>query len=168
MKLAIISDSHDNLATIKKALQIINKEKIETLLHCGDICSPSTLKTILEGFKGNVHIVFGNVDGDYFKTKDLTLKNSPNFKAWGDLGEMKIDGKNIAFLHSPQFAKELAVTQKYDLVFYGHTHKPWKEKIGKTILVNPGNLAGIIFKATFALYDTENDKLELKILNENL
>jgi predicted phosphodiesterase len=31
-------------------------------------------------------------------------------------------------------------------------------------LVNPGNLAGMFYKATFAIYETKTDKLELKIL----
>ena len=53
---------------------------------------------------------------------------------------------------------------KYDLVFYGHTHKPWAEKIGNCLLANPGELAGQRFKPTFAIYDIQKDKLQLKIL----
>ena len=59
---------------------------------------------------------------------------------------------------------KLAESGKYDFVFYGHNHKPWIEEIGETFLANPGTLAGLFNKATFAILDTENKKLELKIL----
>ena len=62
--------------------------------------------------------------------------------------------------------EELDLVHKKDLVFYGHTHKPWEEKVGNCRLVNPGEVAGQRFKPTFALYDTQTDKLELKILEK--
>lgn len=168
MKIAIVSDTHDNLANFKKAIGWIKKEKIKLLIHCGDICAPLTLKEGLKDFSGKAHIVFGNVDGErYLITKRVYEKETPNVIIHGELGELEINGKKIAFLHSPEFARGLAFTQKYDLVFYGHSHKPWEEKIGKSRLINPGNLAGLFYKATFGVYDTKEDKLELKIL-ENL
>ena len=49
-----------------------------------------------------------------------------------------------------------------DIIFYGHTHKPWIEDRGGTSIVNPGTLGGVFQKATFTFWG--NDKLELKIL----
>jgi len=167
MKIAIISDSHDNLINFEKAVSWIKKEKIKTLIHCGDICAPATLKVALENFSGKVHLVFGNVDGDHFRITRASYEDLPQLKVWGELGEIEIGDKKIVFTHFPEFARGLAATGKYNLVFYGHTHQPWEEKIGKTRLVNPGNLAGLFYKATFAVYDTKTGKLELKIL-ENL
>ena len=107
-------------------------------------------------------MVFGNVED-----RELTAQKAKDFsnvKHYGDLGETEIGGKKIAFIHYPEKAKELAKSGKYDLVFYGHNHKPWEETIGHCRLVKPGTLAGLFNKATFAVYDTETDKLELKIL----
>ena len=64
MKLAIFSDSHDNLATAEKACAWLRRAKIELLLHCGDVCSPAMLREIRQWFSGQIHLVFGNVDGD--------------------------------------------------------------------------------------------------------
>jgi putative phosphoesterase len=165
MKIAIISDTHDNLANLKKAISWLEKEKIKLLLHCGDIASIETIKVILENFFGKIYIVLGNMDKNYFSEKELnSFKNHLQLEIKNELNEIEINNRKIAFTHFPEIAKELAEKQRYDIVFYGHTHKPWEEKIGKTKLVNPGNLAGIIFKATFAIYDSETDKLELKIL----
>ncbi|MBU4466938.1 metallophosphoesterase [Patescibacteria group bacterium] len=165
MKIAIVSDSHDNLATAKKAIAWLNKEKIKTLLHCGDVCSPSMLRAIAKLFKGKVYLVFGNVDGDRFNMLRPKAEGKlKNVVFCGDSGEITVAGKKIAFCHFPLTAQGLAASKKYDFVFYGHTHRPWEEKIGKTKLVNPGTLAGMFNKATFAVYDTKTDKLELKLV----
>ncbi|HCL90984.1 MAG TPA: YfcE family phosphodiesterase, partial [Candidatus Atribacteria bacterium] len=42
MKIGIISDTHDNLPKIKKAVGIFNREKVELVLHAGDFVSPFT------------------------------------------------------------------------------------------------------------------------------
>lgn len=165
MKIAIISDTHDNLANIEKTLSILKKESIQILLHCGDISALDTLKTIMQGFLGKVHIVLGNADEDTLELTNLKNKYPGRLKIWGNSGEIKTGGKKIAFNHFPEIAKDLASIKDYDLIFYGHTHKPWEERIGKTRLVNPGNLAGIFYGPTFAIYDTKNEKLELKILD---
>ncbi|MDP3093864.1 MAG: YfcE family phosphodiesterase [bacterium] len=166
MKIAIVSDSHDNLATIKKALAWINRNKITTLIHCGDVCAPGTLKEISKSFKGAIHLILGNIGPvgiakDPFRIKELGIKN---VKFYGKTGELKIDGKRLAFVHEPAVAEKLTRGKKYDLVFFGHTHQPWEKRMGECRLVNPGTLSGMFSKATFAVYDTETDKLELKLV----
>jgi len=166
MKIAIISDTHDNLASLKKALFFIKKEEIKVLIHCGDIFKPETLKEGLKEFQGKIYIIFSEADASFSKIPQDSFNDLPKNKVFEKSGQIKIGGKKIAFCHFPEIARNLAESQKYDLVFYGHTHKPWEEKIGRTRLVNPGNIAGILFKSTFAIYDTGTDKLELKILEK--
>ena len=167
MKIAIISDTHDNWPNIKKVLDWIKKQGIEILIHCGDVCAPVTLKEICKQFTGQIHLVFGNVDGEeYAMTKRIYEGETPNVKLYKNIGEFEIDGKKIAITHYPKTAKALAKTDEYDLVFYGHNHKPWTEKIGNTHLTNPGNIANMMYKPSFATYDTKTDKLELKILDQ--
>ena len=154
MRIAVISDSHDNLPNLKKTLDFIKKEKIKVIIHCGDISTPETLEEIAKNFKGKIHYVFGNADKGKFEEDKK------------EFGEIKIAGKKIAFCHFPALAQKLADSQNYDIIFYGHTHKPWKQAISKTQLINPGNLAGLWYKATFAVYDPKTKKLELKILEK--
>jgi len=164
MKIAVVSDSHDNVANIKKAIHLIKKEKIKTILHCGDVCSFDTLKNCFFDFKGKVYVALGNAD--YISERD-NEKLPDNIEILGKVGSIEIKEKKISFCHFPKVAYDLAGTGKYDTVFYGHTHKPWEEEVNQTKLVNPGNLAGIICKSTFATYNIKSGKLELKIL-ENL
>ena len=152
MRFAIISDTHDNINNFNKVIDILNKEKIKIMLHCGDISNQETIDEAGKTFKGEIKFVRGNADYD--------LEYLPLQK------ELELDGKKIAMVHFPEIAKKLAESGKYDLVFYGHTHKPWEEKVGNCRLVNPGEVAGQRFKPTFAVYDTETSKLELKILEK--
>jgi len=163
MKIAIISDSHDNLVSLRQTLSLIEKERIGTLIHCGDVSSVSTLEKILYNFSGPFYLALGNADGDL---SNSDFKEFSEAKIWQEFGEISADQKKIAFSHSPEIAKNLARSQKYDFVFHGHTHKPWEEKIGKTKLVNPGNIAGLYFRPTFAILDIKTEKLRLKLLTD--
>lgn len=152
MKIAIVSDTHDNLANFGKVIDYLNKENITLMLHCGDICSQETINETEKKFKGEVKWVRGN--------GDFELGQVP------ESFEITLGGKKIFFNHYPDIAKTAAGSGKYDIVFYGHTHRPWEEMVGKCRLVNPGEIAGQRCKPTFAVYDTETDKLELKILEK--
>lgn len=182
MKIAIISDTHDNLVTTEKALKWIKKHGIKTLIHCGDLCAPTFLTQFLvKKFTGQIHLVHGNV-GDK-KMLSERAKVFSNVKLYNnETGDLKVGEKRIAFTHKADQAKELAQTGKYDIVFYGHTHRPWEDRLRlkptinilnkknqpkyKSVrLVNPGTLAGMFYRATFAIYDPKTDKLELKILD---
>ena len=151
MKIAIISDTHNNWPNFKKAIEWIKKEKIKLILHCGDIQNQETIDNANKFFDGEIKFVKGNADWNM----DLP-----------DKSEVEISGKKIAFVHFPNEAKKMAQSGKYDIVCYGHTHRPWDEKIGNTHLINPGELAGQFYKPTFAIYDTDTDELQLKILEK--
>lgn len=166
MKIGIISDTHDNLANARKCAEFLKKEKIKTVIHCGDIFKPETIKEILRVIKAKIHIIFTPADASFSRIPENSFAGLPGVKIWGKNGEIRIKNKKIAFCHFPETAESLLRAGKHDFIFYGHTHKPWLKKIGKTKLVNPGNLAGIFYKATFAVYDTKTDKLELKILEK--
>ena len=151
MKIAVVSDTHNNWANFRKAIEWIKKEKIQLILHCGDISSQETIDDAVKLFGGEIKFVKGNADWDL----DLPEKS-----------EVEFNSKKIGFVHFPNEAKKMAQSGKFDLVFYGHTHRPWDEKVGETHMINPGELAGQFYKPTFAVYDTATRKLELKILEK--
>ncbi len=165
MKIAIISDTHDNLPNFEKAIGWIKKQEVETVIHCGDVCSPQVLKQALKNFSGKVFLVLGNADIGY-GWETYSPSGFLNLKIFKNFGEIKAGDRNIAFCHFSKIAKKLCQSNEYDLVFYGHTHKPWLEEIGQCKLVNPGNLAGTFCKPTFAIYNTKTNVLELKILEK--
>ena len=140
------------------------ENKIETIIHCGDIAAPAMIKELFgPKFGGQMYFVFGNVVDREVLPK--VCEKFPNCHVTGDTGESEIDGIKMAFCHQPEEARELAESGKYQLVFYGHTHKPDMQTLTNNCqLVNPGTLGGIFQKATFAVFDTQTKNLELKIL----
>jgi putative phosphoesterase len=158
MKIAIISDTHDNELNLIKALTLINQEKVSALIHCGDVCFYQTLMLILKNFSKRIYLSLGNGD-----SKDSFLRfKQKKLKIFEKFGEIKLANKKIAITHFYDLAQNLAKENKYDFIFYGHTHFPWKEKMNQKILLNPGNLAGLIYPPTFCIYDLKN--LEEKLI----
>jgi len=164
MKIAILSDSHDNLKILEKFLAFCKKKKIKTIIHCGDITNPDTLNFIRENFKGEIFVSLGNAD---LKEKILSLKNRlSGVFIFEELGEIEIDNLKIGFCHSPDQLNELIQKKEYDFFFFGHTHKPSMKKFGNCYLVNPGNLANLYFQPTFAILNTKTKKIELVLVNQ--
>ena len=160
MKIAISSDIHDNLVNLKKFLNWSRENKIERIFCTGDICNRETLKFLAENFKEEIFLVKGNVElyeEDY-------LKSFSNIKYFNKIGIFEIEKYKIGLCHEPFLVDKILEKEDVDYIFYGHTHKPWtEERIGAKIY-NPGTLGGVFYKATFAMWDTDKDEVELKIL----
>lgn len=162
MKIAVLSDTHDHLDNLNKALSDIKKRKVKAIVFCGDLISPFTTG-VLANANLPTYAVLGNNDEDHIGM----MKKGGNKFTWFHLsqeyGEVKLDGKKIAFCHYPKLGELLARSREYDAVFYGHTHDVDNKKVGKTLLLNPGAVCGINFdkgaydKATYAIYDTSKN-----------
>ena len=66
MRVGIISDTHDQVDKIKKAIRILNKEKVDLTYHLGDWCSPFNLH-LFKDLKCSLKGIFGNNDSDIYK-----------------------------------------------------------------------------------------------------
>jgi putative phosphoesterase len=158
MKIAIVSDTHDNLENLKKFFEFSKKEKIKILIHCGDVCNGETLKEIEKNF-GEIYLSLGNAD-----IKDSLFKEAKKTKIFEKEGKVEIGSLKIGFCHV--FNLKEKGLENFDFYFFGHTHWPFLKKEKKCFLVNPGNLAGLFYKATFAILELKTKNLELKILEK--
>jgi len=159
MKLGVISDSHDNLNMIKKAVNVLNKENIDFLIHCGDIISPFVIRVfenLNENVKnGNFFGVFGNNDGDLLY---LIERLGKICKLSSNETILDLAGKKIYVSHGPDplVIKSLAKSGEFDIICTGHTHDHNIKKINNTLVINPGELCGYLTgKATFVIVDLE-------------
>jgi putative phosphoesterase len=161
MKIAILSDVHDNIWTLARVLEAVNQSGAGALIFCGDLCAPFTLKQIGEDFEGAVHAVLGNNDGDaLFLSK--VANGLDNVSLHGPFAYLELDGRRVAVNHYPPIAQDQARCGQYDLVCHGHDHLANVERFGDTLLVNPGEVMGRLGQSTFALYDTVTGKAEIK------
>ena len=157
MKIAIISDSHDHLENLRKAIEIAKQNKAEALIHCGDFCAPFIIDELAE-FSGEVHCVFGNIDDRYLTTKKAEEKE--NLVLYGNIAKIQLDNKKIFFTHFPDIARAFALSGEFDAVFHGHTHEKNKETLNNTLLLNPGEIMGRLGNPSLAIYNTETNDAE--------
>jgi len=156
MIIAIISDTHDNIWKLDQALS--QAESADILIHCGDLCSPFVVKQIGKWSKGKpVHIVWGNNDGDKEMLASVAAEFE-NLNLCGEYVRMEVDGVKIFANHYPGIAESVADSGDYDLVCYGHDHTRALREVGKTQLLNPGEIMGLNGKSSLAFFDTGKKK----------
>ncbi len=150
MKLVILSDTHDNIWALEDAMPHLRAA--DAILHCGDLCSPFMIPRLAQAGP-EVHIVWGNNDGD----RRLLTGQAARFghiHLHGEFADFTLDTWRIAMTHYPEVARPLAAAGQYALVCYGHDHTAHHSRIGKTRLLNPGELMGLLGKRSLALVDT--------------
>lgn len=156
MLLGIISDTHDDMEAIKRAVSLFNERGVSYVLHAGDIISPFTFE-VLGSLKADFMGIFGNNDGDR-----LLL----NKKSGGRLSTQplitEIDGKKIVLIHEPDIVEPLLESKRFDIIIYGHTHTPEIREKHNTIVLNPGKAARLHKgTSTVTIFDTETNKAEI-------
>jgi putative phosphoesterase len=170
MKIAIISDIHDQSDNLKWAVQKIKELKVDQVFALGDYSSPYIVERL--GLVGvPVVAVWGNNDGDQVAMFKAVLSDENNqiyFKK-GNFAEVEYAEGKYFLTHYPLLAENAAMSGKYDAVFHGHTHRQRNEIINNTPIVNPGKLA--VYpddKISFAVYDTENKKVKFFEKQKNI
>jgi len=159
MIIAIISDSHDNIWNLRKAVEIIRAENTKMIIHCGDFVAPFMLKE-LDASQISVHGVFGNNDGDQYLLTKMALTSLKNITLHGLIGRVNADGFNISFTHYGEVAEGLAASGDSKLVCYGHSHTFAEKLIGNTVLLNPGEIMGKEGSPGFCLVDTATSEIK--------
>ena len=162
MRIAIVSDIHDHRPHLGQALA--QASDADALICCGDLCSPFIVVQLGEGFVKPMHVVFGNNDGDLFRITQQASRFD-QITLHGEFAELTYGGRQIAVNHFPEIASALAASDRYDLVCYGHDHQYAVATVGRTLLVNPGEVyGGLTGRATFVVYDTVTGTAERRDL----
>jgi len=164
MRIAVLSDIHDHLWNLAAALEIAGDA--DTLICCGDLCSPFVID-VLRRFTKEIHIVFGNNDADLYRITAKAAK-LPQLHLHGEFFERDFGGKHFAVNHFDYIAKPLAQSGKYDVVCFGHNHLHEIRRDGKCLLINPGPIMGAQFSSgkwegvppTFVIYNSLTDSVE--------
>jgi putative phosphoesterase len=156
MLLGIVSDTHSRHQTTLTALARLRERGVTTVLHCGDIEDPATVRL----FCGlDAHFVFGNCDYDLDDLRAAMAEiGATSHEYWGSL---ELEGRKIAFLHGHQHGqmRDLEDSGHFDFLFYGHTHVAKEHRTGPTRVINPGALHRARPK-TFLILDLATAKVE--------
>ncbi len=156
MLVGIVSDSHDNLPNVEKAVAQLNEAKVGLVLHAGDYVSPFVILKF-KALNCRLVGVFGNNDGDHAFLRQR-FAESGNCEVRGRFAEVNVDGFRIALLHGDEaeLLNALVASEYFDAVAHGHSHTLASRKNNKTLIINPGELCGYLTgKPTYALLDTQ-------------
>jgi len=129
MKVLIVSDTHKKNDNYFKIVELHNPDMV---IHCGDV--EGSEYTIEQAVDCPVHIVLGN--NDFFSELPREL-------------ELEIAGYRVLVTHGHNYyvsmgnerLKREAIARGFDIVLYGHTHRPVLDLDDDIIAVNPGSLA---------------------------
>ncbi len=156
LKIAIISDTHDNVARVEKLLAVLKLESPDLLIHCGDVVSPRTAD-MFKDFK--TVFVKGNCDGE---VQGLKAKIQSFGSFYPEYFETVNDGKKLFATHGHlPVLKQAIESGDYWIVAHGHTHQFKKELHGKTLVLNPGALYDSDFGGVFFI-DTKTETVRFK------
>lgn len=159
MLVGVISDSHDHVDRIRRALDILSERGIKDVVHAGDFVAPFAVVPFVEA-QVRLHAVFGNNDGEL---RGLRQKAEAIGGIQGGPYRFELGGKRFLLDHFPKNEKQLAAEQgQIDFFVFGHTHVPEIRRLGSVTVINPGELCGWLKgRATFAILDTESGRCDL-------
>lgn len=129
MKVLIVSDTHKRNENYFK---VVEMHKPDMVIHCGDV--EGCEYAITSAVDCPVHIVLGN--NDFFSDLPREL-------------ELEIAGRRVLVTHGHNYyvsmgnerIKQEAIARGFDIVMYGHTHRPVVDISDDVIAVNPGSLS---------------------------
>lgn len=161
MRIAILSDTHNEQIRLRSVVTGCRTENIHTLIHCGDLTNPDLIEE-MDGFE--VIFTFGNGDFSTDRIQQAVLSTHPNsYCGYSFQGPM--DGIQIGVTHGhmPSLLDEMAESGRYQYVFSGHTHRRSDTLVHATRMINPGALGGAYREEhSYAILDLENGDLQFK------
>jgi len=159
MRLGVVSDSHDNLVLIRRAVLYFNEhEPVDAVVHCGDYVAPFAVKEFAK-LKAPFYGVFGNNDGEHAGINQVMpqIQQPPLC--------LELGGRKIVVTHDLAKLKD-DDRKAAHIIIYGHTHDAQVERNGK-LWVNPGELGGwLTGKSTVGVIDLATTDVEIVYLHE--
>lgn len=144
MRLGLVSDTHDNLDLARVAARFLHEQACDLVLHLGDVTGPPMV-SVFAGLP--MRFLRGNND-DADELADALEANG--FPALADNWTGTLAGVRVAAHHGHLRFPPVDVLRgapEPDLLLHGHTHKRRCERVGRTLVVNPGALHRALTKS---------------------
>ena len=168
--IGLLSDTHVPQRTNTVPDVVIDdfiKKKVDYVFHMGDFTSYEIYKNLIDTFgKDKVVAVRGNMDFD--STIKKSLPESIEFKIY-DYNILMLHGMGGPNMIIKRLVKKLdLLNSDYDIVIFGHTHRPVNEKHNDILFFNPGTTTPIDNKFTivssYGYLKISNKKIEPEII----
>jgi putative phosphoesterase len=165
--IGFVSDTHDNIDAVRRAARLFVSKGVSLVIHLGDIVAPFTLKAFKSEGVERLIAVYGNNCGEKLGLQATASQLGYEIDYWPH--KVEVGGKRILLIHgfgpeekTVELIEALAASGRYDVVAYGHTHKVDVRRVGRTLILNPGEACGCLTgRRTVALLDTETMTVEI-------
>lgn len=194
MNIGILSDAHANPYSLDKCLKVFKKFNVEKIFHLGDsigyftepgqvleklqlinaVCLMGNHEAMLLG-----HVGFDKNKDEIYKITESLSKISPvqlrEMYRLLPFYEETIDNRRILFVHGspwnpingyiyPGDDLQKFANLPFDVVFMGHTHRPFISKLNNVLVVNVGSCSlsrddGRLLSC--AIYDTKKGNCQI-------
>ncbi|MCS7191034.1 MAG: metallophosphoesterase [Fimbriimonadales bacterium] len=161
MRIGVLSDTHDHLDYLRRAVDALNDLQVELVLHAGDYVAPFVANELAR-LPCRLLGIFGNNDGERLglarRLSELgQVQVQPLF--------LELEGRKLAVVHEPEPVEAFARSGLYDLVIYGHTHQQEVRSVGECLVLNPGEVCGwLTGKPTCAVVTLPDLQVEILTL----
>jgi putative phosphoesterase len=157
----ILSDSHDNRDALQRAVRLFNSLKCGMVIHAGDFVAPFAAAE-LEALGCPVKAVFGNCDGE-------KAGLSKTVGGFGVIQEAPLvfrhADREVLVIHTHFSLNNYIRSGRYDVIVYGHTHRPEIRRSGRSLIVNPGETGGwVTGRSTVAVWNPGSGEAEIMAL----
>lgn len=161
MKIGVLSDTHGVVDRTRQAVEVFDREGIDTIVHCGDVVG----LMVLEQFVGKrLWFVWGNTDRIVPSWRSAT--DTWGF-CWPEQSPLAIelDGKRIIIAHGHETVfRHILRDPDADFLFYGHSHSRLCMRIGRCTVTNPGAIHRTP-QPTVAIVDLQSAEVRYLALN---
>jgi len=138
VRIGVVSDTHNHLGNVATIVALLNRARVDRVVHTGDITQAKTLRA-LAALDAPLVGVFGNND----------VERDALGAACAELGHHFVDpplrlgwhGRRIVVVHDPRELECLELAE-VDVALYGHDHRHALEHRAGTLHFNPGECAG--------------------------
>lgn len=151
MKLLVFSDSHGDVGSMDRAVEL---ERPDRILHLGDVVRDA--ERLADHYPElPLDNVCGNCDG-WCDVPDERLLRV------GTRTVLMTHGHGYRVKSGPELAVAAARAAGADVLLFGHTHRPLCDRQGALWIVNPGTIRGPL-QRTYGVITLEGDRLDCRI-----
>jgi uncharacterized protein len=147
MLIGVISDTHDRLPAIDRAMALFAERRVEAVVHAGDLVAPFAARR-LKASTVPLHVTYGNNDGERAGLLDVLPQIVD-----GPL-HISLGGRNILVHHFIGWCSPEDIARA-EIIITGHTHEIVNTSEDGKLYLNPGEACGWVSgRCTVAILDT--------------
>jgi len=140
MRIGVVSDTHNNLRSVRAIVEIFDRAGVDCVVHTGDV----TQAKVLDAFapmRAPLYGVWGNNDVERDTLETAAARHA--MEIVDDVLHLEWHERRIVVAHDPRDL-ERHLAADHALALHGHTHLYRHERVNGTLVFNPGECAGML------------------------